>query len=165
MGYAMPGAVMAVGVFVIQDVIKQTLGQSHLLGWINLTLLGMMIAYLARFLAVAYHPIESAQLRISTSIDEAARSLGTTLWQRLRFVRLPLLRPALISALIMVWIDVIKEMPITLMTRPFGWDGLSIRIFELTSEGLWQKAALPATCLVLLAALPVWWLARQKNND
>ena len=165
MGYAMPGAVMAVGVFVIQDLLKKTLGESSLLGWMNLTLLGMMIAYLARFLAVAYHPIESAQLRISSSIDEAARSLGTTPWQRLRFIRLPLLRPALISALIMVWIDVIKEMPITLMTRPFGWDGLSIRIFELTSEGLWQKAALPATCLVLLAAIPIWWLARQKNTD
>ena len=122
------------------------------------------MAYLARFLAVAYQPIESAQLRISPSIDEAARNLGASSWHRWARIRLPLLRPAILSALILIWIDVIKEMPITLMTRPFGWDGLSIRIFELTSEGLWQKAALPAACLVLFAAAPVWWLARQKNS-
>jgi iron(III) transport system permease protein len=75
-------------------------------------------------------------------------------------VHVPLLRPGLAAALALVFVDVMKEMPITLMTRPFGWDTLSVRVFELTSEGEWQRAALPSLAIVAAGLLPVWLLTR-----
>ena len=71
-----------------------------------------------------------------------------------------MLRGGLATAAILVFVDVLKEMPITLMTRPFGWDTLAVRIFELTSEGQWERAALPALVLVLAGVLPVIQLTR-----
>jgi iron(III) transport system permease protein len=75
-------------------------------------------------------------------------------------VHLPMLRGGLATAAVLVFVDVLKEMPITLMTRPFGWDTLAVRIFELTSEGQWERAALPALVLVLAGVLPVIQLTR-----
>jgi iron(III) transport system permease protein len=79
----------------------------------------------------------------------AARSLGVHGFALLQRVYLPLLRGGLTTGLLLVVIDVLKEMPITLMMRPFGWDTLAVRIFEMTSEGEWQRAALPAVLLVV----------------
>ncbi len=73
----------------------------------------------------------------------------------LRRVHLPILRSGLFTAAMLVFVDVMKEMPITLMTRPFGWDTLAVKIFELTSEGEWERAALPAVAIVLGGLLPI----------
>jgi len=78
-------------------------------------------------------------------------------------VHLPMLRGGLATAAVLVFVDVLKEMPITLMTRPFGWDTLAVRIFELTSEGQWERAALPALVLVLAGVLPVIQLTRASE--
>jgi iron(III) transport system permease protein len=115
-------------------------------------------------LAVAVGPVEASLQQIRQSIPEAARSLGASrydLWWR---VYLPMLRPGLLTAAVLVFVDVMKEMPATLLLRPFGWDTLAVRIYELTSEGEWGRAALPAITLVLVGLIPVILTIRQSSR-
>ena len=86
----------------------------------------MLLAYLARFLAVGFNPVESGFQRITQNVDEAAVSLGVTGGRLVRKVHLPLLRTSIATAATLVFVDVMKEMPITLLTRPFGWDTLAV---------------------------------------
>jgi iron(III) transport system permease protein len=79
-------------------------------------------------------------------------------------VHLPILRPSLFAALALSFVDMMKEMPITLMTRPFGWDTLATRVFEMTSEGQWQQAALPSVAIVFAGLLPVIYLATRGEK-
>src|SRR3569832_1477559 len=174
LGYALPGSVLAVGIF-----IPLARLDNHLMipgrEWLGFesgfvlkgTLVAMLLAYLIRFLAVAQNPLHSAIQRITLNTDEAARSLGVSGIAMLRRVHLPALRGGLLPAMILVFVDVKKEMPITLMTRPFGWDTLSVRIFEMTSEGEWERAALPALVLVMAGFLPIMLLTKQagRKND
>jgi iron(III) transport system permease protein len=78
-------------------------------------------------------------------------------------VQLPILRPAIFSAMLLVFVDIMKELPITLMTRPFGWDTLAVMVFQLTTEGEWQRAALPALAIVVVGLLPVILLSRRRR--
>jgi len=171
LGYAVPGPVLAVGIVIplawfdrqLAFLAKDWLGmETGLL--LQGTLLVMLPAYLTRFLAVGYNPVDSAMQRITRSVDEAARTFGVSGLAMLRRVHLPMLRGGLLSAAALVFVDVMKEMPITLMTRPFGWDTLAVRIFEMTSEGEWERAALPAVALVLAGLLPIALLVRQSER-
>ena len=165
LGYAIPGAVLAVGVFVALSLADRTLPALAGVDWrIGGTLVAILFAYVARFLAVGFGPVEAGMARIGRSLDEAARVLGAGNRRRLLRVHLPLLAPSLFSAAALVLVDVMKEMPITLMTRPFGWDTLAVRIFELTSEGQWEAAALPSLALVATGLLPLVLLNRQIHN-
>lgn len=102
--------------------------------------------------------------RITRNLDEAARTFGVSGLQMLRRVHLPMLRGGLFSTAALVFVDVMKEVPITLMTRPFGWDTLAVRIFEMTSEGEWERAALPAVALVLAGLLPIALAGQAYGN-
>jgi len=115
----------------------------------------MLLAYLVRFLAVGFGPIDSGLQRMTRNVDEAARSLGCSGAQLLARVHLPMLRTSLQTAAALTFVDIMKEMPITLMTRPFGWDTLAVRVFEMTSEGEWERAALPALAIVLAGLVPI----------
>ncbi|WP_430230262.1 ABC transporter permease [Nitrosomonas communis] len=170
-GYALPGAVLAVGIFIplawLDDQLNEwllTLFQIEAGLLIQGTVGVMLIAYMTRFLAVAHYPIDSAMQRITRSIDEAAMGFGLTGWAVLRSVHLPMLKTGIFTAAALVFVDIMKEMPITLMTRPFGWDTLAVRIFSLTSEGEWQQAALPAVTLVLAGLVPIILLMRQTDK-
>ena len=169
-GYAMPGVVLAVGVFMPiawLDAWLMALVQPfgiETLGIIKGSLAGMLLALAARFLAVAYNATDAAMQRITRSQEEACASLGLGPWQTLRRLHLPLLRTGLLSAFLMVVVDVMKEMPITLMMRQFGWDTLAVRVFQLTSESMWQEAALPALAIVLVGLLPVVLLVLQTEK-
>ena len=172
LGYALPGSVLAVGIFIpIIWIDKQMIGWIKTLFGIEIgfilsgTLAAMLLAYLIRFLAVAHGAVDSAMNRITPSLDETARCLGVSGIPLLRKVYLPLLRGGLLTAALLVFVDVMKEMPITLMTRPFGWDTLSVRIFEMTSEGQWERAALPAVALVLTGFIPILLLSRYSNRE
>ncbi|MDY0005913.1 MAG: iron ABC transporter permease [Spongiibacteraceae bacterium] len=162
LGYALPGSVLAVGVVLsfaqldhwLVVPVQEWLGVARptlLVG----SVLALLAAYWVRFLAVASGPLDAALDRIRPSIPEAARSLGARgreLWWR---IYLPMLRPGLLTAGVLVFVDIMKEMPATLLLRPFGWDTLAVRIYELTSEGEWKRAALPALVLVLVGLGPV----------
>jgi iron(III) transport system permease protein len=128
-------------------------------------LAAMVTALAVRFMAVGFNPIQAAMQRITPNQERAARSLGLGAWQSLQRLHVPLLRPGLLSAALLVFVEVMKEMPITLMTRPFGWDTLAVRIYEMTSEGMWERAALPSVCVVLAGLLPVFLLVRKSEQE
>ena len=170
-GYALPGTVLAVGIFVPIAWLDTQL--SELVAYffqidtgllIQGTLATMLIAYMTRFLAVSHFPIDSAMQRVTRNIDEAAMGLGLSSLTILRKIHIPILRSGIFTAATLVFVDVMKEMPITLMTRPFGWDTLAVRIFEMTSEGEWEQAALPAVTLVLAGMIPIILFLRQTEK-
>lgn len=169
LGYALPGSVLAVSIMLAFSYLDNQLvvplsswlggaGRPLLMG----SLAALLLAYLVRFVAVAYGPLENSLGRIRPSLPEASRSLGVS-GPRLFFkVYLPLLVPGALSAALLVFVDVLKEMPATLLMRPFGWDTLAVRVFEMTSEGEWSRASLPALTLVLVGLLPVIGLIRRS---
>ncbi len=169
LGYALPGSVLAVGVMLSLTWVDNRFADA--VQWLTGTDIGLLLsgsviallmAYFARFLAVAYGPVDSGLERISPSIRDAARSLGAGQWETVRRVYLPMLRPGLLTAGLLVLVDVMKEMPATLLLRPFGWDTLAVRIYELTSEGEWERAALPAVALLVVGLVPVILLVRRS---
>jgi iron(III) transport system permease protein len=169
LGYALPGAVLAVGIMLVFTSLDNAFASFMRWfdeGWsgriLGGTVAALLFAYMVRFLAVAYGPIESGLARIHPALGEAARNLGAGSLETVRRIHLPLLRPGLMAAALLVLVDVMKEMPATLMLRPFGWDTLAVRIFELTSEGYWERAALPALTLVLVGLLPIVLLIRRS---
>jgi iron(III) transport system permease protein len=160
LGYALPGSVVAVGVLAIlagadrsvADFIQRLSG--HDVGLITTgTGIGLLFAYLVRFIALGFHPTEAGLASIPRSIDECAASLGSTPGRVVRELHLPLLRTALTAAGLLVFLDVMKELPATMLIRPMGWDTLAIGVWQLTSEALWHEAALPALTIVA-AGLP-----------
>lgn len=170
-GYALPGTVLAIGVYVPLVWLDGRLSE-WLMHWLQIetgqliqgTLMIMLIAYLIRFMAVSHYPIDGAMQRITPNIDEAAMSFGLHGWAMIRKVHIPILKPGIFTAATLVFVDVMKEMPITLMTRPFGWDTLAVRIYEMTSEGQWEQAALPAVTLVLAGLIPIFLFMRQTEK-
>jgi iron(III) transport system permease protein len=124
----------------------------------------MILAYVIRFMAVGFHPIESSIHRVTRSVHETARIMGVRGSRILRKLYVPLIRGGILTGAILVLVDVMKEMPITLMTRPFGFDTLAVKIFEFTSEGEWERAALPAITLILTGIIPVALLTRMSES-
>ncbi|MCY1338678.1 putative 2-aminoethylphosphonate ABC transporter, permease protein [compost metagenome] len=172
LGYALPGSVLAVSIMLAFSWLDNHwviplstalggAGKPLLLG----SLLALLLAYLIRFMAVAYGPLESGLARIRPSLAEASRSLGVAGTPLFFRVYLPLLLPGALSAALLVFVDVLKEMPATLLMRPFGWDTLAVRVFEMTSEGEWARAALPALSLVLVGLFPVILLIRRSAHQ
>ncbi len=169
LGYALPGSVLAVAIMLAFSYLDENAviplsswfggaGRPILLG----SLSALLLTYVIRFMAVAHGPLEGALARIKPSLPEASRSLGVSGISLFRRVYLPLLLPGSLSAALLVFVDVLKEMPATLLMRPFGWDTLAVRIFEMTSEGEWARASLPALTLVAVGLLPVILLIRRS---
>jgi iron(III) transport system permease protein len=171
-GYAIPGTVLAVGLFApvaalngwLQGRLDLAFGATAPQLFLQGTLLTMFVAYLARFLAVGTGPVESGLERIHRNLDEAAMLLGARGPARLRRLHLPLLRGSLLAAAVLVFVDLMKELPITLMTRPFGFETLAVRVFEMAAEGEWERAALPSVLIVAAGVLPVVLLARRVTH-
>jgi iron(III) transport system permease protein len=165
LGYALPGALLAIALYVpmahFMGLLERGFGLGHL---VQGSLLLMLMTYGVRFLAVAHAPLAAALLRIRPSLEESARLQGVGGLALLRQVYLPLLRGGLSVALLLVFVDVMKEMPITLMTRPFGWDTLATRVFELTNEGEWARAAWPSLGILVAGLLPMYALNRGLEN-
>jgi iron(III) transport system permease protein len=158
LGYALPGAVIAVGVLHPLSWLDGTLaaGLEWLTGItpgliVTGSVAGLLFAYLVRFLAVGSQGIEATLARIPQSLDEAARSLGARSGRTLRAIHLPLARRGLLAAMTLV----MKELPATLLLRPFGLETLTVVIWRRTTESLWIEAAVPALALVLAGLGPV----------
>lgn len=165
LGYGVPGTVLAAGLLLGLLWLERALsGEGP--GGLVLTgsLAALLLALYARFLRAAAEPLAAGLALVRPSLLDAARSLGAGSWRRFALV-LPLLRPSVLAALLLVAIEVMKELPATLMLRPFGWDTLAVRIYALTSEGLWREAARPALGLLVAGLLPIWWLVRLQDGD
>jgi iron(III) transport system permease protein len=170
LGYGLPGTVLAVGIYIpisgldniLITIQEKLLGSSS--SFLQGTVMVMLLAYTIRFLAAGFKAVDSAMHRITPSIDEAARLMGLRGPKILLKIHLPIIKGGALTALTMVFVDVMKEMPITLMTRPFGWDTLSVKVFELTSEGEWERAAIPALFLVITGLLPIIFFMRKSES-
>jgi iron(III) transport system permease protein len=166
LGYVVPGTVLAVGVFIpIAWVDNQLIAlgitsQQVLSG----SVIVMLLALSTRFMTVSFQPVDRQLQRLTVNQEAAAKLLSDSPLQRWRQVVLPVLSPGVLTALLMGFVEVMKEMPITLMTRRQGWDTLAVRVFEMTSEGMWGRAALPSLLIVLVGLLPVWILLRQSDK-
>jgi iron(III) transport system permease protein len=171
MGYALPGTVLAVGIVIMIGFVDRHLIRLaadvfgvRLSPVFQGSILVVLFAYTVRFLTVGFNGISSSMHRITKNLDEASQLLGVSGMKLLAKVHIPILKNGLYTAALLVFVDVMKEMPITLMTRPFGWDTLAIKIFELTSEGQWQKAALPSLVLVLAGLIPLILLNQRSEK-
>ncbi|KFL36563.1 ABC transporter permease [Arenimonas donghaensis] len=162
LGYAVPGTVLAVGAMWLLVAAERATPWLAALA-LSSSVLAVLVALCARFFRVGHETIDAAFHALRPSLLDSARLLGASPWQRLRWVVLPLLRPGLVAAGLLVLVEVVKELPATLMLRPFGWDTLAVKIHAYTSEGLWMQAAWPALWLCLAGLLPVWWLVRQQR--
>lgn len=167
LGYAIPGTVIAIGVMIPLAWVDRNI---DLLAeqWFDVrtglllsgTLFALLLAYSVRFLAVSLHSVEAGLQRIKPSMDNAARSLGASPLQVLRQVHVPLLRGSVLTALMLVFVDVLKELPATLILRPFNFNTLAVRTYELASDERLADAALPALAIVCVSIIPVILLSR-----
>lgn len=170
LGYAVPGMVLAVGLYVpVAWLDRCWLEWAALQGWQSVpslkgTVLVLAIALAVRFLTVGFQPLMNAMQRITPHQEQAARTLGLGNGSCFLRVYLPQLRPGVLTAALLVFVEGMKEMPITLMIRPFGWDTLAVRIFEMTAEGMWDRAALPAVWIVLASLMPIALLVRESDR-
>ncbi len=157
-GYAVPGPVVAIGVLIVlsgADSILDAFG----INWggvlITGTLFGLLYAYVIRFVALAWSSLDAGLEKVSPSLTAAALTLGIKPLGVMRRVHLPLLGPGVGVALVLVAVDTLKELPIMLLLRPFGFETLAVWVFELASESRWETAGLPALTIIVVALVPI----------
>ena len=171
-GYAIPGTVIAVGViipFAWMDNTLDSFMREHFDVSTGLilsgTLFALMFAYLVRFLAVSLQTVESGLDKIKPSMDDAARSLGMKPRETLFKVHMPLMKGSLLTALLIVFVDVMKELPATLILRPFNFNTLAVRAFELASDERLADSSTAALMIVAVGLLPVIYLSRSISQS
>ena len=160
LGYAVPGAVIVVGLLLPVGWLQATWPQSGVGFWLTATVSGLVWAYLVRFVAVALQSVQSGYARVPASLDDSARMLGTSGVALVHRVHWPLLKKPLAAAALLVLVDVMKELPATLVLRPFNTDTLAVMAYQLARDERLGEAALPSLALVLVGLLPVILLSR-----
>ncbi len=166
LGYAVPGAVVAVGVLIpfawidntVDGWMRSTFGFSTGL-LLSGTVIALLFAYLVRFLAVSFNAVEAGLLKVTPSIDGAARTLGLGPGRALGRVHAPIVMGSILTAGILVFVDVMKELPATLIMRPFNFDTLAVRAFELASDEQLAASAPAALAIVAVGIVPVVMLS------
>ncbi len=167
LGYAMPGAVLAIGVIIpfatfdnsLDTFMRQQFGFSTGL-LLSGTAFAIVFAYVVRFLTVATGSIESSLAKVTPTMDMAARSLGLNSLQTLRRVHLPLIRGGLLTGALVVFVDCMKELPATLILRPFNFDTLATQVYQYASDEMIEQSALSALLIVVVGLIPVILLSR-----
>ena len=159
-GYAIPGAVIVVGLLLAVGWLQNLAPVLGLGYWITATVVGIVWAYVVRFSGVALQSVQSGYSKIPTSFDESARMLGVSGFQLLQRIHAPLLKRTVAAAALLVFVDVMKELPATLVLRPFNTDTLAVVAYQLARDERLGEAALPALALVLAGLLPVILLSR-----
>jgi iron(III) transport system permease protein len=164
LGYAIPGAVVVVGLLLPVLWLNQFAPNLGAGAWLTASVAGLLWAYMVRFVAVAMQSVTSGYARIPHSLDDSARLLGSTaagIWQRVHW---PLLRAPVAVAALLVAVDVMKELPATLVLRPFNTDTLAVMTYQLARDERLGEAALPALALVGIGLIPIIWLSRQLSR-
>jgi iron(III) transport system permease protein len=160
LGYAVPGAVIAVGILMPLGWLQQHAPQLGTTALVTGTAFGIVYAYMTRFSAVALQSVEAGYARLPPSIDETARMLSATPGRVFLRLHLPLLKRSALAALLLVFVDVMKELPATLVLRPFGSDTLAVVAYHLARDERLAEAALPSLAIVAVGLLPVILLSR-----
>ena len=170
LGYAIPGAVIAIGIFIptlsldkwLISIFKNSLNIT--IGFvINGTIIALLYAYIVRFLAVAYNPIEATSLKVGKSLAEASKILGKGNLKTFFKIEFPLIKTAILSGIILVFVDVMKELPLTLILKPYNINTLAVKAYEYASDELIAEAALPSLFIVIIGAIPVMFLNKLVN--
>lgn len=172
LGYAMPGAVLAVGVIVplagfdnwLDGLMREGFGISTGL-LLSGSAFALVFAYTVRFLAVSAGSVESALQKVTPSMDMASRSLGNTPGRTLVKVHLPILRGTLLTAALVVFVDCMKELPATLILRPFNFETLATYVYQFASDERLYHSALPALIIVLAGIVPIILMSRSISNS
>ncbi len=164
LGYAVPGAVIVVGLLLPVGWVQMRWPSSPVAALLTTTVLGLVWAYLVRFTAVALQSVQSGYSRIPASWDDAAVTLGASGWRLWWQVHRPLLSRSAMAAWLLVFVDVMKELPATLVLRPFDTDTLAVVAHQLARDERLGEAALPALTLVLVGLLPVILLSRAMRR-
>lgn len=166
-GYAVPGTVLAIGVLIplagldntLDAFMRSTFGVSTGL-LLSGTAVGLVLAYTVRFLAIAFGTVDAGFKKTSANLDGAARTMGTSITQTLLRVHLPIMTPVLGAAALLVFVDSMKELPATLLLRPFNFDTLATHVYTLASLDLFEDGALAALAIVVIGLTPVYFLHR-----
>jgi iron(III) transport system permease protein len=171
MGYAIPGTVLGIGVLIplaafdnaLDSVMRDQFGISTGL-LLSGSITAIIFAYVVRFLAVSFGAIETGLQKVTPNVAAAARTLGRGPFSAFLDVHLPLLRPALVSAALLVFVDCMKELPATLILRPFDFETLATTVFMLASLDQLEESALPALTIVAVGLIPVILLSRTLHE-
>jgi iron(III) transport system permease protein len=171
LGYALPGTVVAIGVLVPFTFLDNKVSAFMVSRFdyntgllLSGTVFILVFAYLVRFLPIALNTVDAGLAKVRPSMDEAGRSMGLSPLQMMRRVHVPIMRGSLATALLLVFVDVLKELPATLLLRPFNFNTLAIRTFELANEERLADAAGPALAIVLASLIPVILLSRSLRQ-
>ncbi len=167
MGYAIPGTVIAIGVMLplawfdnaLDAWLTSAFGISSGL-LLSGTLFALVFAYTVRFLSVSIQAVDAGLAKIKPSMDDAGRSLGLTPMSVLKTIHVPLMRGTVLTALLLVFVDVLKELPATLILRPFNFNTLAVRAYEMASDERLADAGAPALMIVVVGIIPVILLSR-----
>ncbi|NBC83776.1 MAG: ABC transporter permease subunit [Bacteroidetes bacterium] len=171
LGYAIPGAIIAIGILIptlamdkfligfLQQYFNVTTGFI-----INGTIAAMVYAYLVRFLTVAYNPLEAASLKIGKHLSESSRLLGRNRLRTLLSIEMPLLKTGLFSAIVLVFVDVLKELPLTLILKPYHIQTLAVKAYEYASDEMVAEASMPSLCIIVTCAIIIRYLNKIISN-
>jgi iron(III) transport system permease protein len=181
LGYALPGSVMAVGLLYGVNQVSQIniyLGGESINYLIFGSIALLLFAYVSRFMAIAYSSIEASTQQIKPVFIQSARLLGVSRLRLIWQVYLPMMIPGILAGGLLVAVDVMKELPATYLLRPFGWDTLAIQVYELSSEGLFERASVPALIMVLFGSILMlifqvldkktsfgYWISHRKKTN
>ncbi len=172
LGYAIPGTVIAVGVLIPFAWFDNSLDEFLTLHFnfgsgllISGTLFILIFAYLVRFLAVSINTVEAALGKIKLEMDEVAKTTGMSHVRIMRRIHVPIMRGSLLTALLLVFVDVLKELPATLILRPFNFNTLAVRTFELANEERLAEAAVPALAIVIAGIIPVIMISNSISRS
>jgi len=166
LGYALPGLVVAVGILIPLGWLDQQLNAAFHTGLLlSGTVVALLFAYTVRFLAIAYNAVDASLAKVTRSMDMAARALGRSPRRMLVEIHTPLLRPTLLAACLLVFVDVMKELPATLILRPFNFDTLALHIYALAADERLADCAPAAILLVAVGILPVVLLSRALTRS
>ena len=171
-GYAVPGAVLAIGILIpfgwldntVDGLMRTSFGISTGL-LLSGTVIAATYAYVVRFLAVSFGSVEASFAKVSLSMDHAARTLGATRGKMLRRVHLPLVRGSALAAALLVFVDVMKELPMTLILRPFDFDTLATHVYQFAGDEQLERSALAALTIVAAGIVPVILLSRAISRS
>ena len=172
LGYAIPGPVLALGVLIPLASFDKGL-DSFLRGHFNIStglllsgsVFSLLFAYLVRFVVLSFGPLEAGFLKMNPKWDEVCQQFGLATGQKLRRVHFPLLRKSIVGAFILVFVDVMKELPATLMLRPFNFNTLATRLYEYTSDEMLRESSLWGVSIVLVGLVPLIFLNRVFEKE
>ena len=166
-GYAVPGAVLAIGILAplgqldnTIDAMSRTVFNAPLGLLVSGTATALVIGYVVRFLALGYRTVDSGLSRIPPNLEEVARTLGANSTRSLMYLHLPIMRPSVVTAALLVFVDTMKELPLTLILRPFNFDTLATFVYQYASEELLEECALGALSIVAAGIIPVIIMSR-----